>query len=184
MKKQFFFMLVAFLLIGYSASAQFKINAGYLNSKISYSESGLSLDVKGDAFYAGFLYEIPTGSGFSIEPGVNFDYISFKVLDESTSVYYLRVPLHLNYTVDVADKVALFLGAGPSFAIGLGGKDKPFKGEESLNRFDLQVGGLAGIRVLNSLELRVGYDWGILKAEDVDVSNHRNGFTVGLAYVF
>lgn len=183
MKKQLFFMLVAFLLIGYSASAQFKINVGYLNSKLSYSESGISLGVKGNGFYAGFLYEIPTGSGFSVEPGVNFDYLSFKVLDESTSVYWLRVPLHLNYTIDVADNVALFLGAGPSFAIGLGGEDKPF-GEDGLKRFDLQVGGLAGICVLNGLELRVGYDWGVLKAQDVNVSNHRNAFTVGLAYAF
>ncbi|MBR6465322.1 MAG: porin family protein [Bacteroidales bacterium] len=182
MKKLFIFLALMF--IAYSASAQFKVNAGYLNSKITFSESGISASLKGNGFYAGVLYDVAVGdNGFSFEPGLNFDYINFEAGGESSAVYYLRAPLHFNYALEVSDAAKLIFGAGPSLNVGLGGEDEPF-GDGGFNRFDLHLGGLLGVRIGEHFEIRAGYDFGLLKAVDEDVKNHRNSVTVGLAYSF
>ncbi|MBO6223188.1 MAG: porin family protein [Bacteroidales bacterium] len=179
-----FIIIAALLFIGYSASAQFKVNAGYLNSKVTAKESGISASVSGNGFFAGVLYEMPVGGiGLKIEPGLNFDYIKFKAAGESSAVYYLRAPLHLNYSFEIADMATLFLGAGPSVIFGVGGDDEPFE-DGGMKRFDLQLGALAGVRIAEHFEIRAGYDWGLLKAEDLDIKNHRNAVTVGVAYTF
>ena len=182
MKK--FLVLAALLFIGYSASAQFKISAGYLNSKVSFSESHLTASFDGNGFYVGGLYEAPISDiGLSIEPGVLFDYIKFKAHEMSTDIYYFRVPVHVNYSFEVADAATIFVGAGPSVVCGVGGSDDPFE-DGAFKRFDLQLGAMAGVRFAKHFEVRAGYDWGVLKAADTDVKNHRNAFTVGLAYAF
>lgn len=177
-------VLAALLFIGYSASAQFKVNAGYLHSRMSFKKSSITTSFNGNGFYAGALYEIPVGEiGLKAEPGLNFDYIKYKPAHKSYAVYYLRAPIHLNYSFEVADIASIFLGAGPSVIFGVGGDDDPFD-NGGMKRFDLQLGALAGVRFAEHFELRAGYDFGLLKAADSDVKNHRNAFTVGLAYVF
>lgn len=182
MKK--FLIIVAMFFVCNIASAQFKVTAGYLNSKITDSESGISISLKSNGFYAGVLYDTNVGKGFSFEPGLLFDYTNFKIDGENFPVYWLRLPMQANYTFAVADEFSLFLGAGPSLVIGLGGKDKPFA-DEGLNRIDLQLGAKAGIRVGSDFEVRLGYDWGLLKAfDDDELKFTRNSFSVGLAYIF
>lgn len=177
-------VLAALLFIGYSASAQFKITAGYLNSKITFSESSVSASYEGNGFYAGGLYEAPIGDfGLSIEPGILFDYINYKVYGESTAIYYFRVPVHVNYSFEVADAATIFMGAGPSVVCGAGGEDDPFQ-DGAFKRFDLQIGALAGVRFADHFELRAGFDFGLLKPTDAEIKNHRNAVTVGLAYAF
>ena len=177
-------VLAALLFIGYSASAQFKITAGYLNSKITFSESSISASYKGNGFYVGGLYEAPISDiGLSLEPGVLFDYINFKYHELSTAIYYFRVPVHINYSFEVADAMNIFIGAGPTVVCGAGGEDDPFQ-DGAFKRFDLQLGAKAGVRFAKHFEVRAGYDWGVLKAADTEVKNHRNAFTVGLAYAF
>lgn len=182
MKK--FLVIVALLFIGYSASAQFKVNAGYLNSRLSYKASGISASIDGNGFFAGVLCEIPVGGiGLGFEPGLNFDYLKFKAAGESQALYYLRAPLHLNFSLELSHAASIFVGAGPSVIFGVGGDDEPF-GDGGMNRFDLQLGALVGIRLVKHLEIRAGYDWGLLKAEDSEIKNHRNAVNVGLAYAF
>ncbi|MBR3303529.1 MAG: outer membrane beta-barrel protein [Bacteroidales bacterium] len=182
MKK--FLILFVFLIVGYSASAQLKVNAGYLNSKISAKSSGISTSMNGNGVYAGLLYELALGqSGLVFEPGVNVDYVKFKVLGESESLLYLRAPLHLNYKFDVSSAASFFIGAGPSVVVGVWGEDEPF-GDGGMKPIELQIGALLGVRLVEHFEIRAGYDWGVLKAFDSDVKSHRNSLTVGLAYTF
>lgn len=113
----------------------------------------------------------------SLETGVNFDYISFEAGGESI---WLRVPAFVDYSLPVANNISAFAAAGLSLNIGLGGSGAPFRND---GRVDAHFGIAGGVRLLQTVELKIGYGWGLMKAYDTDASNHRNTFHVGVAYL-
>ena len=179
--KKFLIVAVA-LLVSVAMSAQMRVTAGYLNSDLKASDSGFSASWNGNGFYAGILYQLPFTDAVGFEPGALFDYIKYGDDDFNSSLYFLRVPLHLTYGVEMAPDMTIFGTAGPGLSIGLGGDDDPF-GDNGLKRFDIPLGLEFGLRYMGRYDIRVGYDWGLLNMVD-EGKLHRNNLHIGVAIAF
>lgn len=176
--KKFLIAAVA-LLVSLSMSAQLRVTAGYQNSTMKWSGDGGSISWDGNGFYAGILYQLPFSSTVGFEPGALFDFNNYG---DNGNLYFVRVPLHLTYGIEMAPDMTIFGTAGPGLSIGLGGDNDPF-GENGFKRFDIPLGLEVGFRYLSRFDIRVGYDWGLLKMAD-NVNVHRNTLHLGVAIAF
>ena len=204
MKKIISILAVAagLLAASFGASAQAYIGAGYLNShhKITANDVALAFDVPGQGAYAGIganLY-LPV-NGLSLESGAYFDYLRVKMnfgpVKGDGDAYYVRVPVHFRYEYQFSYDTSVFFGAGPSVCYGLGGKVKgnldgsdesmPFF-DDDIRRLDFQAGFEAGVKVLGHLQVKAGYDWGLmnLMSETDNGTIKRDAVHVGIAYQF
>jgi hypothetical protein len=173
MKKAIKILFVAAaMLLGTQAFGQTTITAGY--QQTAYQGDGYSWNYNG--FYAGVLKAFSITDVLYFEPGILFD-MSFK---DGDNISYLRLPLHIGAGMALGNGFDLFANAGPGISVGLFGTDNPF---DVYNRFDVNLGLEAGLRINSKYEFRFGYDWGLLKAID-DSSAHKNIIHVGLAYCF
>lgn len=185
--KKIVIIATALFLYGVSAFAQekpFSVNAGYLASKISVSVSGLSGSVDFNGFFAGVGYDFALpADGNAIEAGAYWDFKTVKAGGESSSVLYLRIPVHYRYSTPLNESLSLFVSAGPSVNVGLLGEDDPFE-EDGLKRVHLQLGAAAGLEINDTYFVKIGYDYGITKAMDIDVTNRINAFQIGVGLRF
>ncbi len=179
MKK--FLIVAAALLVSLSMSAQLRVTAGYQNSSIKWSGDGGSVTWNGNGFYAGILYQMPFNDTFSFEPGALFEYSDYG--DNDFNAYYIRVPLHLVYGIEMAPDMTIFGTAGPGLSFGLGGSEYAFGDDGMFKRFDVPLGIEFGLRYMGRYDIRVGYDWGLLKIQE-DTKCHRNGLHLGVAIAF
>ena len=139
-----------------------------------------------------------TSSLTSISTG-NGERLSFV----KESIHFLNLPFKAKYSLPVSEHFGIFLLGGPTLAIGLDGNQKylsvnysmgyraqekniPLFGEDGgLNRLDLKLGIGGGVTLYDWLELRVGYDWGLLNiASKTDISSHVHYFHAGIAIKF
>ena len=93
--------------------------------------------------------------------------MSFK---DGDNISYLRLPLHIGAGMALGNGFDLFANAGPGISVGLFGTDNPF---DVYNRFDVNLGLEAGLRINSKYEFRFGYDWGLLKAIDDSSAGRR-----------
>jgi len=137
------FLLIALITLSYLVQAQptfgVHVNGIFASAKAESTEDGetIKLDYKGRASYKiGGVAEIPFSESLSFMPQLNFlskggklDYnesindvgISYTInLKDELSLNYLELPLNIVYT----HTSGFFIGAGPSFSYGFGGKSK------------------------------------------------------------
>ena len=185
MKKSILLAVVILIASQLSSFGQMKVTGGYLNNEIKASESGFNFSLNGDGFYVGILGQSPFGDNPNMffESGLMFDYVTYKAVGEKTSMYFLRAPLHLRYDFDFGSKNKFFVNAGPGITFGLGGDDEPFDDDEGFKRFDINLGLEAGFTLTDQVDVRLGYDWGLLSM-DSEISTHRKGLHVGIAIAF
>ena len=211
MKKFFSTLLAASLmLIGTQAFAQTSVNAGYLNSSQSFSESN-SNSINSNGAYAGISFNIPLAGGFGIAPGLYYSMITNKsgstgtilgipVSASSTFMEHaVNVPLYLNYNLNLASDSNFFIFAGPTAQCGLASTTKlaggvgEYSGDkkydnydnENYNRFNVYLGGGVGFQV-SAIQITVGYDYGLMnlyKGENA-IKTHRSNLKLGLGFVF
>ncbi len=211
MKKFFSTLLAASLmLLGTQAFAQTSVNAGYLNSSQSFSESN-SNSINSNGAYAGISFNIPLAGGFGIAPGLYYSMITNKsgstgtilgipVSASSTFMEHaVNVPLYLNYNLNLASDSNFFIFAGPTAQYGLASTTKlaggvgEYSGDkkydnydnENYNRFNVYLGGGVGFQV-SAIQITVGYDYGLMnlyKGENA-IKTHRSNLKLGLGFVF
>ncbi|MBR5661520.1 MAG: PorT family protein [Bacteroidales bacterium] len=211
MKKFFSTLLAASLmLIGTQAFAQTSVNAGYLNSSQSFSESN-SNSINSNGAYAGVSFNIPLAGGFGIAPGLYYSMITNKsgstgsilgipVSASSTFMEHaVNVPLYLNYNLNLASDSNFFIFAGPTAQYGLASTTKlaggvgEYSGDkkydnydsENYNRFNVYLGGGIGFQV-SAIQITLGYDYGLMnlyKGENA-IKTHRSNLKLGLGFVF
>lgn len=131
MKKQFFLLLAALLLLPEaSAFAQFFADAGYIHAmEIQYNKNTkTSTNNSYDGAYAGGKFHIDLSSvtdGLALEPGVNMAYLFGKydyfrdndIINEYEIT--LNVPLHALYALEPSPDFKLYAYAGPTFQYGI-----------------------------------------------------------------
>lgn len=198
------------MLIGTQAFAQTSVNAGYLNSSQSFSESN-SNSINSNGAYAGISFNIPLAGGFGIAPGLYYSMITNKsgstgtilgipVSASSTFMEHaVNVPLYLNYNLNLASDSNFFIFAGPTAQYGLASTTKlaggvgEYSGDkkydnydnENYNRFNVYLGGGVGFQV-SAIQITVGYDYGLMnlyKGENA-IKTHRSNLKLGLGFVF
>ena len=187
-------LLIVSLLLAASLSAfaqknSISFNAGYLVSGINGSASGqgysaeLSIDFNGFYIGADYNFALPGFPAF-IQTGLNWDYKVAKVNNLSEYANYIRIPVHFKYKFPMGTTVNGFVSGGPSVNVGLFGENSDTFKEGGLNRIHVQLGITAGLEIMSHFIIKLGYDYGVTKAEDIGMSNRIDTLQLGVGYLF
>jgi hypothetical protein len=185
-------LLIAMMIGSITASAQtnFGITAGATYANMKYNSGDLS--VKNDykmGFTAGIFADMAFSKNFSFQPALNFTQKGTKDegdgYSDKITLSYLEVPL--NFVYSFQPKQGLFIGAGPSIAFGLSGKDKWEEngnsgsddikfgsGEDEVKVFELDANFMAGYKMKNGFLVSAGYNLGL-----TDISNYDDNIEKG-----
>jgi len=207
--------------LGLTASAQtnpvkFGIKAGAAFSNLSFSSSGYT--ETGDmstSFYIGGTVDIPVSEMFSVQSGLLYigkgtkqsgdlgdlgDGFSGKG-EVKINPFYLEVPVNLVANFQ-AGSGKFFIGAGPYYAIGLGGKikvkgtvgsssaeikeDIKYGDGEAFKRGDFGINLLTGYQLSNGFNIHAGYGLGLSNVLNADGDGKAKNrvISVGLGYSF
>lgn len=209
------------------AQVSYGINIhGMLNTAEFNSEENLNEDKELKLGYGGgFFVNIPLGSQFMLNASVNYLQKGVKVKQDLTTeepgislrsesrmtLGYIEVPLVAVYNLS-ADANYWFVGAGPSFGYGVGGKAeifidgsqdgedfhlfykaKPFKDVEEedglgMKRFDAAAKVLVGKRIFDKASIQLAYVYGfnnIANRDEYKGDKYKNrSLMLTLAYAF
>ena len=200
-----------FFTVAFASLASFAFSQSIIpKAGVSLAKVGGS-DVEDAKFNLGFTlgcgFNLPLGTGpISVQPELNYIQKGFKsemdfdgtVLDTRWKVGYLELPVLVKASFGEATK--FYLNAGPSIAMGLGGKmkvksngmsvdvdikfgDNDFSEDavyiEKRMDFGVQFGG--GVIIAEKVMIDVRYGLGLSSLyEDVTVTNNTLQFTVGV----
>ena len=182
MKSTTTLLVLMILLTSHSLSAQTKIGftAGASFANVTVKAGGISASPKLKAgITAGLFINAPMSSNFSFQPALNFVQKGYIVKDETgtekVTFNYLEVPLNFVYNTKINE--GFFIGAGPSIAYGISGKDKfdysgsgmppennkiKFgSGAEEVKTFDFGANALAGYKFKGGFMISGNYNLGI-----------------------
>ena len=125
-------MVAALVMVSAAASAQFSVNAGYVNSKSTVKD-----DKALNGITAGVGYDMNIQGGFGLSYGLNYTYSwnkekmsesmpGFDKIEVESKVvsHSLDIPVRLTYTYEVSDNFKVFGFAGPKFVYAIGGSQK------------------------------------------------------------
>jgi hypothetical protein len=202
MKKITMFLVLAVLLYG-TAMAQkirFGIQAGAVLSDQSISGDGIdvSFDSKIGATF-GLMADKQIGKSVGFQTALNYVMKGYEFNesgygDFSVTLNYLEIPLNFLYRPN-AEK-GFFIGGGPSFAFGLGGKAKSgdeeedieFGGEDNYKSFDFGLNLMAGYLLSKNLQIALNYNLGLSNiapsSADDEGTLKNNYFGLRLGYFF
>ncbi|HEX6849438.1 MAG TPA: porin family protein [Chitinophagaceae bacterium] len=186
-------------------NTRFGFTAGTSIANYKYEYAGIK--ISGDAkvgISAGILVDIPVGGQFSIQPALNFlqKGSTYEDLGEKaiTNVNCLEIPVNILYNAS-SGSGSFFVGAGPSFAFNMSGKEKYDDGtgeiEEDLSfgsdqdnddmkSLDAGANFLAGYRLANGLFFSAGYNVGLSNLSlfpDDDESIKSNYFSFKIGFM-
>ena len=178
--------IIAAILSSLDAAAQIGVNVGYLstnNVNTASAVGGTDNTLANSGFYAGITYQsnIPKRDKWFYETGMNYSYFGGSIGDMKIDYHYLNIPFRVKFKHSLGSSpVGLFAFAGPLFSIGISAKEdhtgNPYLSNpvvsmygSVLNRFDIKLGGGIGLELFNHLDIRAGYDFGI-----IDVSCKEN----------
>lgn len=194
-----------------SAFAQLSVGAGYLSNTQKYtyptgSNKSETATTPSSGFYVGGDYTLDLGQGLGVSAGLKGAFLFGKLDNTVTtsnnklSEIYLAVPVMANYTYAISNDFKVFALAGPSIAFGLSSK---YTGHNDLtnndyttDRYDedaypsygkvnVFLGLGAGVDILNTVRVKVGYDIGLLnrtKEDNQKINDAQLYF--GVAYLF
>ena len=192
------FSLTAQTSIGISAGASFAnvtIKSGFISASPK-SKTGITFGIAIDA---------PLSSNFSFQPALNFIQKGYKVKDqgskETVNFNYLEVPVNFVYSTQKNE--GFFIGAGPSLAYGISGKDKftadgmpeddqkvKFgSGADEVKALEFGVNALAGYKVEGGFVISANYNLGLSKINNDDGSGDAGTiknkyFSIKIGYFF
>ena len=201
MKKILILIAASMMLFGVNAMGQASIGAGYLSSTETVKAGNSSTErTPLNGFYVGMGYTIPLAGALNFTPCVYFGMASKS---NATSIFglklegkqqdsFINVPLYFSFDAELGSGLAFFAYAGPSASIAVSSKivsgsttyDR-LADNDSLNRFDVMLGGGVGIKFNDMVRFQVGYDFGMLNRYNSD--NYvvkRNQLTAGVAFLF
>ncbi len=190
MKSISLLMTLMILLTVFSLSAQTNvgISAGASFSNVTVKAGGVSASPKSKTgITVGIAIDAPLSSNFSFQPALNFIQKGYKVKDETSketvNINYLEVPLNFVYSTQKNE--GFFIGAGPSIAYGISGKDKftadgmpddnqkikfGSSGDE-VKALDFGVNALAGYKMKGGFMISANYNLGLSKINNDDGSD-------------
>ena len=199
-------MAAAMLLMATDAFAQISVGAGYINSTTSLKLDSNKNTTNYNGFYVGGSYDINVVSGFSINPGLYYSFLTtgekeivniagIKATSKNTE-HFMYIPVDFKYGFDLAPDCTLYAYAGPTFQfqVGQNYQIKALNGSwsdsdayDDLSKFDVLIGGGVGAELLNCLKINVGYRYGLINLYNGDsskITSHRSQILIGLAYMF
>ncbi len=189
MKSFTFLMTLMILSTAFSLSAQTSIGitAGVSFANVTVKSGFISASPKSKTgITIGIAINTPLSPNFSFQPALNFIQKGYKVKDqgskETVNFNYLEVPLNFVYSTQKNE--GFFIGAGPSLAYGISGKDKYTatgmpddnqkikfgSGADKVKTFDFGINALAGFRMKGGFMISANYNLGLSKINNDDGS--------------
>lgn len=183
---KFITLIPVLILISFCASSQkvkIGLNAGlslanYYTKAAGTTESANSKP----GITAGFIADLPLDVHFSMQPGLNFtqkgtrdkETSNGSTMKMTVNINTLEIPLNILYNIN-STAGRFFIGAGPSLAIGLSGKQKITSDGDSysssihfgkkltddLRRIDLGANAVTGFYFPNGLMIALNYNLGL-----------------------
>jgi hypothetical protein len=179
------------LLTSHSLIAQSKIGitGGGTFATVTAKFQGISLSPKMKAgFTVGIFSDVPLSPNFSFQPALNFVQKGYSSEDDTYSdkinINYLEVPF--NFVYSVKNNAGFFIGAGPSIAFGISGKEKYTdkivrpnsedtkikfgSSDDQMKRTDVGVNFLSGYKFAGGFLIAVNYNLGLTNVQNGDAS--------------
>ena len=174
------------------AQIRWSATAGFGQGTLSEKSGGVTVSDTDNGIYAGILGEIPIQGvqNLGIEAGLVYSWFTDKTEGVKQNFHALNLPVKAKYSFPLSNEFGFFALAGPTFALGLSATNKDNGAtldlfENYLKRFDIKLGIGAGFSYNDKLELRLGYDWGLLNQSQVSGTPVSiNYLHIGLAYKF
>jgi len=202
--KKSVFITALLMCVSASSFAQVSVEAGYVNSSHKMTVSGTSTSGNTDGLYVGASWNFASGNVLGVAPGVYYEFLTtdnyeLPFATGSVQEHYMNIPVLLNAGVNFGDNVRAFVYAGPTLnygiaattsvdsGIGKGGnrKKQNLYSDSDYKRFDVLVGGGAGVELMHRLRFSVGYNAGLLNRTSAANSTlKRNQLHIGAAFVF
>ena len=213
MKKFYFILVAAAMFVAVDAKAQLGVGVGYnlLNTTTTVADESDGDSLNGfyiEAEYNFNLLDEQWGT-LGIQPGIRYTFAGESEKAElygekvrlSVAEHYLDIPVQVKYGYEViSSKLNINAFAGPIFSIGLASivkgsmddsvvKTNAYK-DSDYGRFDLKIGVGVGVDLFEKLNVKVGYNFGLLNrytGEQIDEYKykiHTGVFYVGVGYNF
>ena len=202
MKKIFFVIVMAAVCLTMSAQEAGSMRFGITGGG-NLSSANLDADHSSKfGFHAGVVGEYNVSESFFINATLKYSMRGVKDVPYAGTKLewnpgYIELPIHAGYSYSFSDKFKGFAEAGPYFAYAVSGKMKADIGVSAdlysddaanvlggkYNRFEFGLGGAIGVEY-SSVQLKVGYDFGLTKLCDMSNSAKNSNFYFGLAYMF
>lgn len=136
-------------------------------------------------FNVGVRGEYNFSNNWFATAGLQFAQKGYKdALGDKLNPYYIEIPIHGGYRYSINDDFSIFGEFGPYLAVGVAGKRNGQKifDQPGVKRFDFGVGLGIGAEY-KKFQLRIGYDFGLLKTNDWGGNKNRNLY-INLGYMF
>jgi len=203
-------LLITVVLIAGAQKNKIGISAGINTANMVAHYGGVSEHTDGKiGIVFGVNYNIPIAEQFSIQPALNFVQKGYKyketdvnyVYSDEIRINYLELPVNVLFRPRMQN-TQFFIGAGPSFAFALSGKEKE-NDNGTIDEFDLSFGSnednddmkavdfgmnfLTGIELTNGMSFSINYNLGLtnlVPGSDLDGSIKNNYFGFKIGYTF
>ncbi|KAA9039577.1 PorT family protein [Ginsengibacter hankyongi] len=192
MKSISLLMTLMILLTASLLSAQTKvgIQAGASFANVTIKAAGISISPKlKTGITAGLFLDVPLSENFGFQPALNFVQKGYEIKDgtvkDHVNLNYIEVPL--NFVYNAGKSHGFFIGAGPSIALGLSGRDKytdsDFPDDNSndkvkfgsdtdeLKQMDLGANAMAGYKSAGGFIISANYNLGFTDISNGDQTN-------------
>ena len=211
MKKIYFILAAAALFLAVDANAQLGVGIGYNLLNTTYTVGDDSDDDSLNGFYVEATYDFnfldKNWGKLGIQPGIRYTFggetDNDDLVRESIAEHYLDVPVNVKYAFEaIPSKLDLYAFAGPVFSFGLSSasatsaadvatvKVNNYK-ETEYGRFDIKFGLGAGVTVVEKLNVKLGYNIGMLNrytgkqiSDNLKYKTHTGVFYLGVGFNF
>ena len=206
MKKSLACLAIPALLLSittYGQKAVFGVTAGATLAKIHLKDgsSNYSPDSR-VGLTAGILADIPIADNFSFQPAINYVQKGAKTEEQDyeskLTLHYAEIPLNFLFKPEMAN-LQFFVGAGPSIAFALSGKEKEkYNGdtdtykikfgddpdEHDMRRADIGANFVAGIETKSGFIAAFNFNHGLSNlvpggSDDGSIKNRYFGVRIG-----
>lgn len=214
MKKIYFILAAAALFFAVDANAQVGVGIGYNLLNTTQSLGDETDDDSLNGFYVEATYDFnfleKNWGSLGIQPGIRYTFggesDSEEVLGVTTRAslaeHYLDLPVNVKYAYEaIPSKLDVYAFAGPVFSFGLASslsasvndevvKTNNYK-DTNYGRFDIKFGLGAGVTIVEKLNVKLGYNIGMLNRytgeqvnKDFKYKTHTGVFYLGVGFNF
>ena len=192
MKKLF---VIALAILSFSAVNAQVAYLGYQNVTDKSKIGNTTTSHSSSGFFLGGAMNFEIADALGVQPGLEISYAgrteNTLAGDDKYSMWGVKIPVDVNYGIELAPDFKLSVYAGPSIYIGLSYNDKvgnttyDWYGNQ-LGRFGLGLGMGAWCDIKDVIRVKAGYDLGLLnRAQDKDNNNYKeSAFMVSIGYLF
>ena len=188
-------LVIAFAILSFSAVNAQVAYLGFQSVTGKDKSGNTTISSSNSGFFLGGAMNFEIADGLGVQPGLEVGYSgrteNTLLGDDKFSMWGIKIPIDVNYGIELAPDFILSVYAGPSVYVGLSYNDKignttyDWYGN-TYNRLGLGLGMGAWCDIKEVIRVKVGYDLGLLnRAQDKDNRNYKESalmFSVG--YLF